>query len=159
MNVSVKLLSERPDWLCIVAGWIYSEWWTHVPNASPDVLAELLQPNLTSDSVPVTIVAAMDGDPVGTVRLLEHDLDTDMWPDLTPWLAALYVEPKSRQLGIGTRLVIDASSIAYSFGYDVLYLLTSGEEAFYAKRGWVPIDRSDGRVVMSLSAFRAGTAV
>lgn len=158
VSIRIKLLSEPPDWLPVIAEWIYHEWWTHIPDASPDTLAELLQSNLTSDSIPLSLVATVNEDPIGTVSLLEHDVDTDQWSRYTPWLAALYVEPEHRRLGVGTRLVAAATDISRSLGIDVLYLLTSGEEAFYTKRGWEPIDRADSRVIMSISTAGTDTA-
>lgn len=159
MNIRIRTLSERPSWLPVIAEWIYEEWWGHVQDASPEKLAEILRPHLIPGSIPVTLAAEVDEKPVGTVSLLEHDVETEEWPELTPWLAALFVDPKCRRFGVGTRLLDAAASTASSLGFDVLYLTTSGAEDFYARRGWVPLYRSNERVVMFLSLAEVGTAV
>jgi GNAT superfamily N-acetyltransferase len=42
---------------------------------------------------------------VGTATLLAQDVDTEQWPELSPWLAAVYVVPEYRHRGIGAALV------------------------------------------------------
>ena len=101
--------------------------------------------------MPLTLVASLDSRPVGTVTLLAHDVETEQWPNLSPWLAALYVIPECRRRGIGRALVNATVAKAAVLGESQLYLLTVGREPFYADLGWQVVDRSEKRVVMSKS--------
>jgi hypothetical protein len=47
--------------------------------------------------MPRTFILLADGEPVGTASLAAHDLDER--PDLTPWLAGVFVDPHTRGQG------------------------------------------------------------
>jgi GNAT superfamily N-acetyltransferase len=145
----IEQLAERPDLLSVVADWIYHQWWTSVDGASVEKLSQLLRAHLVLDQIPLTLVASLDSRPVGTATLLTHDVGTEEWPDLSPWLSALYVVPQYREHGIGTALVNATLSKATALGVGVLHLLTTEREEFYANLGWHPGHRSGRKVVMS----------
>lgn len=105
MQSQIEQLAERPDLLPTVAEWIYNEWWTEVEGASVGTLADLLRAHLVRDQIPLTLVASLNRCPVGTATLLAHDVETEEWPDLTPWLAAVYVMPEYRRRGVGAALI------------------------------------------------------
>jgi predicted N-acetyltransferase YhbS len=73
---------------------------------------------------------------------------TEEWPDLTPWLAAVYVMPEYRRRGVGAAL-IQAVVEKAALGVETLYLSTVGREEYYASLGWDVIHRSDDKVVMA----------
>ena len=56
---------------------------------------------------------------VGTASLYVHDLQSRK--DLTPWLAALYVDSDHRNTGIGGPLIDRVLQEARRFGVDRLY--------------------------------------
>ena len=107
--------------------------------------------HLVHDQIPLTLVASLDSRPVGTATLLAHDVGTEQWPDLTPWLAGVYVMPEYRRRGIGGALVNATVSKATALGVRVLYLSTIDREQFYVHLGWRVVDRSDQTIVMSKS--------
>lgn len=148
-QLRIEPLAQRPDLLPIVAAWIYHEWWTSVAGETVDSLNGLLRAHLTYDRLPLTLVASVELCPVGTATLLDHDVGTDQWPEISPWLAALYVVPEHRHRGIGAALVDAVTAKAAALGVEALYLLTIGREGFYARLGWEVADRSGGHVVMS----------
>ena len=151
MQPRIQQLAERPDWLPIVADWIYRQWWTTVEGASVATLSDLLRAHLVPDHIPLTLVASLDSQPVGTATLLAHDVGTEQWPDLAPWLAALYVVPEFRRRGIGAALVNATVSKATVLGAEMLYLSTVDRSEFYAHLRWQVICRDEGKVVMSRS--------
>lgn len=73
---------------------------------SVGTLADLLRAHLVRDQIPLTLVASLNRCPVGTATLLAHDVETEEWPDLTPWLAAVYVMPEYRRRGVGAALIL-----------------------------------------------------
>jgi predicted N-acetyltransferase YhbS len=144
----IEQLAERPDLLSTVAAWIHDEWWTAVDGANVGKLTDLLQAHLIRDQMPLTLVASLEHCPVGTATLLAHDIGTEQWPELSPWLAAVYVVPEFRHRGIGAALV-DAIVAKAALGAGALYLSTVGREGFYARLGWHVVDRREDKIVMS----------
>lgn len=149
MQPQIEQLAERPDLLPAVAEWIYREWWTDVEGASVGTLADLLRAHSVPHRIPLTLIASVDRRPVGTATLLAHDVGTEEWPDLTPWLAAVYVVPDHRRRGIGAALIQAIVESAAAFGVGTLYLTTVDQEAYYARRNWNVIHRGEQKVVMS----------
>jgi GNAT superfamily N-acetyltransferase len=148
-DLRIEQLATRSDLLPVVATWIFEEWWQEVEDASVKTLSDLLRAHLTPDRIPMTLVALLSGRPVGTATLLAHDVGTDQWPQLSPWMAAVYVVPAHRRLGIGACLVNEIAARAKMIGNEVLYLLTTEREEFYAQLGWRVFDREEDSVVMS----------
>ncbi|HUI60984.1 MAG TPA: GNAT family N-acetyltransferase [Steroidobacteraceae bacterium] len=148
----IEQLASRTELVPVVAAWIYDEWWQEVEGASPGKLTDLLRGHLVPDQMPLTFVASVDTLPVGTVSLLAHDVGTEQWPQLSPWLAALYVVPEHRRQGIGAALVNAIVAQAGAMGRQVLYLLTTEREEFYSQLGWQVFDKTQDSTVMSRSA-------
>jgi GNAT superfamily N-acetyltransferase len=155
VQTQIEQLSERPDLLSTVAGWIYNEWWTEVEGASVGSLTELLRAHLIHDQIPITLVASLERCPVGTATLLAHDVETEEWPDLSPWLAAVYVMPEYRRRGVGAALINAIVEKAASLRVGILYLSTVEREEFYADLGWQVIHSSEDKVVMSSTIARS----
>ncbi len=153
--LTVEQLARRPDLLSTVARWLYEEWWEGKEGASLDTLSIRLRPHLAPDQIPMTLLALLGPRcPVGTATLLQHDVGTEQWPSLSPWLAAVYVVPERRRKGVGTHLVDAAVAEARGLGTEVLYLLTTDSEDFYARLGWQVFDRTSESVLMSQSLAR-----
>ncbi len=72
--------------------------------------------------MPRTFVLLVDDEPVGMASLDAHDLDTR--PDLTPWLAGVFVAPHARA-GATPRLVAAVEAFAASLGVATLWLYTA----------------------------------
>jgi predicted N-acetyltransferase YhbS len=147
--LAIEQLAAHPDLLPVVATWVYQEWWTSVDGASVSTLTNLLQDHLVPDRMPLTLVASLDTLPVGTATLLVHDVGTAQWPELSPWLAAVYVVPEHRHRGIGAALVNAITTKAAALGVEALYLQTVGSESFYARLGWEVLYRAGEKIVMS----------
>jgi N-acetylglutamate synthase-like GNAT family acetyltransferase len=73
--------------------------------------------------------------------LVAHDMDSR--PQLTPWLAGVFVEPQCRGKGIGSALVRRIEAEARSLGVSTLYLYTPHTEFLYERLGWSVIERCE----------------
>jgi predicted N-acetyltransferase YhbS len=72
---------------------------------------------------------------LGSASLIVHDMDTR--PDLSPWLASVFVAPEHREQGIGTALVRRVIEEAQTLSVPNLYLFTTPDKRdFYARLGW-----------------------
>jgi GNAT superfamily N-acetyltransferase len=78
--------------------------------------------------------------PVGCASLVEHDMLTR--PELSPWLAGVFVPREHRRRGIGAALVERVVQEARSLGVQRLYLYTPGFGALYLRLGWSVLERT-----------------
>src|SRR5215813_14480575 len=60
-----------------------------------------LESRISQSAIPATYILLIDGVVAGSVSLLDHDDIDNVRPDLFPWLASLYVEPRHRRQGYG----------------------------------------------------------
>ena len=71
---------------------------------------------------------------MGMASIDPYDMITR--PDLSPWLAAVYVAPEFRHNGIGSKLVRAVMQEAVVLGLDRIYLFTPNKINFYNRLGW-----------------------
>jgi N-acetylglutamate synthase-like GNAT family acetyltransferase len=88
--------------------------------------------------VPCAWVAFHEGMPVGCVSLIASNMTSR--PELTPWLAALFVLPPYRGRGIGAALVRRCEAEAKRCDHDRLFLYTSDASGYYERLGWREIE-------------------
>ena len=93
----ITYLADYPQYLPTVAGWIFDEWGWEMPGSTLESIQAEFSLHLNRDRIPLTMLALVEGQPVGTASIFLHDMDTRM--DLTPWLAAVYVVPEFRGQG------------------------------------------------------------
>jgi predicted N-acetyltransferase YhbS len=136
-------LRDRPDLFPLVAGWIWDEWQELLPQRSAAQFEAWLRSDGRGCGLPTTLVRIEDGEPVATVSL-ECD-DMEIRPELTPWLASLYVVPAHRSRGLGQALVRAAEEEARSLAIRELFLYTPAHESFYAALGWERLEQCDYR--------------
>ncbi len=139
----IAYIKDHPETLPVVARWIFDEWGDLCPGSTLETFIEHLQENCHDDQVPLTLIALLDGEVVGTASLIEYDMDTRH--DLTPWLASVYVTPAQRGKGFGTKLVQAIVAKAREFKVPKLYLFTPDQEHFYRRLGWQPQEYTDYR--------------
>ena len=139
---TISDLRQRPEFFDTVAERIWRAWWK--PDKYPfDHIASRLRENMTAAPVPLALVAH-DGEAfLGTASLIASDLAER--PHLTPWVAAVWVEPQARQHGVGSALVDRAIQDCFKLGFSRAYLCARPQRsAFYEKLGWLPIERNIG---------------
>jgi predicted N-acetyltransferase YhbS len=83
--------------------------------------------------LPITFIALHGDELVGTVGLWRCDLISRQ--DLTPWLAALYVDESQRGSGLGLRLQQHVQDYSRQAGFNELYLY-SDFSGYYERHGW-----------------------
>ena len=94
--------AERPDLAPVVASWLWGEFWRARGSSLEETLA-VVRTSVTAQRMPRTFVLLVDGKPLGTASLAAQDLETR--PDLTPWLAGVFVEPAARGQGLVAHLI------------------------------------------------------
>jgi predicted N-acetyltransferase YhbS len=140
-NLVIVDLGTMPQLLEVVADRIWRRW---SKNRGYDLqfVIDKLQDIAFSDSE-FTLVGHMSGHFVGSISLLNRDLHAR--PHLSPWIAAVWVEPEYRKNKVGARLVSAAEDVAFAAGHSKLYLACSAElRPFYAALGWSEIEANVG---------------
>jgi predicted N-acetyltransferase YhbS len=130
--LTIAHLFEHPEHLDRAAHWIYDEFWATTNVHTPDSLAGYFRQATRADAIPLSLLAFWDGEPAGTINLIEND--DDKRRHLRPWLAALYVAPGHRHRGIGSTLVRTLQQHAAALGIATLYLGTDNP-GFYTRLG------------------------
>ncbi len=132
-NLEINYLSENPQFASTVSGWIYDAF---IKDIRDDLSLEDLTVRIKAchkETLPVRLVAVLNGQCVGTVSLVENDLACR---EYTPWLAALIVDKYFRGRGIGRQLISFVQELARQIGYKELYLRTEHASGYYRKLGW-----------------------
>lgn len=132
-----ETVATRPDLVETVARWHFAEWGAGSPSATLAEWTAGIRRGVTSGGFPATYLALdpTEGDAlVATASLVEADMDTR--PDLTPWVAGVFVRPDRRGAGVGSALMRYVVAEAARLGLPRLYLYTHSARAFYERLGW-----------------------
>lgn len=136
--LKVVLMPHNGDMWTTAARWCLDEWGDVWPQDTLETYEEHYR-HTSEDPhhLPLVLAAIEDNELKGVVTLI----DDDELPDSTesPWLAACFVEPTSRNKGIGKELVKAVERKAKEMGHQNLHLYTWSEQVWYAKRGWTPL--------------------
>ena len=126
-----------------IVSWVHAEWGPLMPDTPYSKLVSIFEERVIPHKIPETFVALRSDEIVGTASIVKQDMSTRI--DLSPWLAAVYVPPEHRGLGIGSDLVRAAIDETRVIGLERFYLITPDRVAFYARLGWVELENAEYR--------------
>lgn len=141
--MEIRPLPADPKIIEQVAGWLFREWGHLSPGASLERGIERLSKRVGSVGIPVTLVAFEGEQPIGTASLVADDMKTR--PQLTPWLASVYVHPEMRSRGVGSALCKAIIVELNRLGLERAYLFTPTKETFYQRLGWQTLEKDTYR--------------
>jgi len=97
--VTIEYLLDRQEFIPTLARWHHAEWGHLRPKET--VEDRVIRRRLASGhrQIPTTFVAIADEQLLGSACLVRHDMDAR--PELSPWLAGVFVAPSQRRRGIG----------------------------------------------------------
>ncbi|WP_423823735.1 GNAT family N-acetyltransferase [Salinisphaera sp. SPP-AMP-43] len=130
----IERLHANAPQLAVISGWTYDMWGDLHPEKGPMEWFAENQKNCSPAGVPSVFVASRQGQPVGTASLVSQDMNAR--PELTPWLASVYVVPEARGQGIASALVQRVEREARHAGVERLYLYTPDQQRLYQRLGW-----------------------
>ncbi len=139
-DYSIADLRAVPGFAGTVADRVWRAWWRDdgVPLAA---LRARVDESLgvAVAGVPSTFVAHRGEIFLGTTALIASDMEARL--GLTPWVAALWVEPEARRRGIGAALASHAVRAAFAAGHVCVHLCASADNApYYLRLGWTRIE-------------------
>lgn len=136
-------LRHAPQHIPTIARWHFDEWGYLNPGKTLEQRVERMQRYLSDTPIPSMLIAIEGDEILGTAALVEADMDSH--PELTPWLASVYVRGDQRGRGLGKQLVQALMDFAGQQHLQRLYLFTPDQAAFYAKLGWKTIAQENYR--------------
>lgn len=102
--------------------------------------------------IPFALVAEQDGKVCGNALVIESDEPAR--PELTPWLAALWVDEAMRNQGTAAMLLREAIESSAALGVERLYLSARPAlRGFYTKLGWQPIEDDVGEARLTVHRY------
>lgn len=129
MNLSIKNLTESPEYFEDVFHALYSNW----GNNNPNFWRSWIRSCMSSTDIPITYIVLLDNHFVGTFSLWLCDLQSCQ--NLSPWLGGIVVLEEYRRQGIGLYIQQQAKKILKSFNVSKAFLFTE-LIGFYEKTGW-----------------------
>ena len=138
--MTIEYLADRREFIPTIAHWLHEEWGHLRPYEIVDDHVARLQRACGYHQIPTSFVAVDADQPVGCASLIEHDMLAR--PELSPWLAGVFVPREHRRRGIGAALVERVVQEARSLGVQRLYLYTPGSGALYLRLGWSVLERT-----------------
>lgn len=133
-DIQLGYLADHPDFIPTLAQWLHNEWGYLYPGATLATRTERMKSLMNRERMPLAVTAFDASGPLGTASLVADDMESH--PELTPWLASVFVGPEARRRGIGAMLVERIIEECRKLGFPRCYLWTGEEETFYAARGW-----------------------
>jgi GNAT superfamily N-acetyltransferase len=139
----IEYLATNPDRLREVAELHFGEWPSPELGDSVDAREKKLSVCCSWGEVPLGVIALDQDDLCGFALLVPQDFE--LRPNLSPWLAGVFVRPGHRKRGVGSALVERIQYEATALGLKTLYLYTAHSETLYARLGWKVIERCPHR--------------
>lgn len=136
-------LKDKPEYLQPLAVWHQGQWSYLNPGETLQGRIKRMQPYLNADFIPSTWCAEWNGKLAGSAALIQSDMDTH--PELTPWLASVFVHPVYRRQGIASALVRHVLAQAATQNIAVMYLFTPDQQGLYEKLGWQSLAQEEYR--------------
>jgi len=141
--MNIVYLADHPQHIPTLAAWHHDQWGALSESSSLEKREASLRQDANYCQIPTAFVAIETDETghetvLGSASLIENDLTTR--PELTPWLASVYVDQAHRRKGVGSRVVQRIMEEAATLGFETLYLITPDQQNFYTHLGWSELE-------------------
>jgi predicted N-acetyltransferase YhbS len=134
-------LADRKELIAELAELHQAEWSHLDPSLTLKQRVESIAEAAGGEGVPSIFIATQGDQLIGSAALVKNDMDAK--PDLSPWLAAVYVKGGFRRQGIATELIARCEEEAIRSKANAWYLYTEFASSLYERLGWHHIERCD----------------
>jgi GNAT superfamily N-acetyltransferase len=139
-----EFLADRPEAIDLISRWYFEEWGRLNPKASVEGIASRISQSMNREKPPLLLLAVEGNEVIGAAELKFREMD--IYPDREHWLGGLFVAPKWRGFGVGSKLMERIVLLAKEFGIEELYLQTERlDGGLYAAHEWKPLDRVNNK--------------
>ncbi|MBF4558172.1 GNAT family N-acetyltransferase [Pseudomonas sp. p50] len=136
--MQIVYLCDHPALIPELAELNFKEWGHFKPHDTLEARTERMRQACGKGAVPTVVVAIEDSQLLGGALLIDSDLASR--PDLTPWLAGVYVKAEHRGRGVASALVTRIVEEAAVLGIPELYLYTDTSQSLYGRLGWEVVE-------------------
>jgi len=155
VNFTISDLRQQPAFFDAVADRIWRGWWKD-RGFPADYITGRLRENMTPSPIPFALVAHRGDAFLGTSSVIAADLEDR--PQYSPWVAAVWVDPKYRMQEVGTALVGRAAEDAFALNFRRVYLCAQKERRrFYTRQGWASIEENVGERKVTIFVKASGS--
>jgi GNAT superfamily N-acetyltransferase len=137
-GISVAPLALHPEAVPVLRAWFAAEWPGYYGPGGPGSAQRDLEDYAHQDSLPVGVIALMDGEICGVAALKAESIASHA--HLSPWAAAGLVHPSLRGRGIGRLLLGALEEQARKLGFRHIYCGTSTAHTLLQRCGWELIE-------------------
>jgi N-acetylglutamate synthase-like GNAT family acetyltransferase len=141
--MTILNLSCEPQHIPTLALWHHRQWQDLNPGRTLEHRIAAMQSYLGDDLLPSTYIYKHQQQLAGSAALIVSDMDNH--PELSPWLASVFIDERFRRQGIGSSLVKHVMQQAQQSGISQLYLFTPDRADFYLQLGWTKMADEDYR--------------
>ena len=142
MKFEISNLQYFPALKSEVARRMWNAWWEPAGISFQTVL-DHIEEIPTTRGIPFGLIAHENGTYVGSVLGIASDLEAR--PALSPWVAALWVDPEFRKQGVAADLMKATLAEFYALGQTKVYLCAKNDKRDYYQRfGWKLIEERVG---------------
>jgi len=138
-------LADNKEFIPELAALHHAEWKHLNPSLTLEGRAKAIADSAGREGIPSIFIAVSGNQLVGSAALVRDDMDTK--PELSPWLAAVYVKERFRHQGAATNLIARCEEEAARSNASTWYLYTEFASKLYEKLGWHHMERSEYRGV------------
>ncbi|MCP4395102.1 MAG: GNAT family N-acetyltransferase [Alphaproteobacteria bacterium] len=140
VDFEICYLADKPEFTDACAAWAYGRWGVQKSDGSLVRAVSIFGKGVQKNRLPITMVVVNKKTkmPIGMGSL--WDSDGDEWPDVTPFIAAVYVHYRYRGCGIGEAMVKRLEVEADRLGFSELYLKSGSAASYYTELGYKAID-------------------
>jgi GNAT superfamily N-acetyltransferase len=139
--VEIVPLADKKEFIAELAELHHLEWMHLNPSLTLEGRAEKIAEAAEREGIPSVFIAVSGSQLVGSAAIVQNDMDT--MPDLSPWLAAVYVKEAFRHQGIATELIARCEVEAARSNANAWYLYTEFASKLYEKLGWCHLERCE----------------
>lgn len=132
--MDILYLADNTHFIPRLAQLLHDEWDFLYPNATVQTRYDRLVSYCNRGRIPLSFVAVEGDRLLGTYNIILSDMKEH--PELSPWLASVYVLKEYRGRGIGTELVKHSMAQCKKLSIPRLYLWTDTQREFYERLGW-----------------------
>ncbi|CAN7510412.1 GNAT family N-acetyltransferase [Bradyrhizobium sp. LjRoot220] len=138
-TLNIERLTDESNFAASIAKLQFELWGPLTGFDSLPDYEQFLRKTVHTAELPTVLVARHGDALVGSVNLLTSEMT--IRPELSPWLAPLFVVDSERGSGAGSALIHAVIDHAAKLGFRRIYLYTSGTlPSYYASRAWRPIE-------------------
>ncbi len=130
----IAYLADHPQLVPLLAAHHFQQWGYLRPGETLEGRIARLTAACGRNAIPSVFVGLEGGTLLGSAMLIASDMDER--PELTPWLAGVYVVASCRGRGYASALVRRVEQEATSLQIERLYLYTPSAEGVYERLGW-----------------------